>query len=117
MITLLIASDVRLYREGLRDFLDKGGIVSVTGVTGIRTQMEDRAQDILMDLRTITDKPIGIGFGISQPEHAKQVMDWGADAVIVGSAFVKRLAEGTPAQGLRAIEEFCRSLKIAIASD
>ena len=92
-------------------------LVSVTGVTGIRTQMEDRAQDILMDLRTITDKPIGIGFGISQPEHAKQVMDWGADAVIVGSAFVKRLAEGTPAQGLRAIEEFCRSLKIAIASD
>src|SRR6476646_1153321 len=89
-------------------------LVSVTGVTGIRTQMEDRAQDILMDLRTITDKPIGIGFGISQPEHARQVMDWGADAVIVGSAFVKRLAEGTPTQGLRAIEEFCRSLKIAI---
>jgi len=92
-------------------------LVSVTGVTGIRTQMEDRAQDILMDLRTITDKPIGIGFGISQPEHARQVMDWGADAVIVGSAFVKRLAEGTPAQGLQAIEEFCRSLKIAITSD
>ena len=92
-------------------------LVSVTGVTGIRTQLEDRAQDILMDLRTITDKPIGVGFGISQPEHARQVMDWGADAVIVGSAFVKRLADGTPAQGLQAIEEFCRSLKIAITSD
>lgn len=92
-------------------------LVSVTGVTGIRTQLEDRVQDILMDLRTITDKPIGIGFGISQPEHARQVMDWGADAVIVGSAFVKRLADGTPAQGLQAIEEFCRSLKIAIAAE
>lgn len=92
-------------------------LVSVTGVTGIRTQLEDRVQDILMDLRTITDKPIGIGFGISQPEHARQVMDWGADAVIVGSAFVKRLADVTPAQGLQAIEEFCRSLKIAIAAE
>ncbi|MBD2123300.1 tryptophan synthase subunit alpha [Trichocoleus sp. FACHB-262] len=92
-------------------------LVSVTGVTGIRTELESRAQDILMDLRTITDKPIGVGFGISQPEHARQVMDWGADAVIVGSAFVKRLADGTPAQGLRAIEEFCRSLKIVISSD
>jgi tryptophan synthase alpha chain len=92
-------------------------LVSVTGVTGIRTQLEARAQDILMDLRTITDKPIGVGFGISQPEQARQVMDWGADAVIVGSAFVKRLADGTPTQGLQAIEEFCRSLKIAITSD
>jgi tryptophan synthase alpha chain len=90
-------------------------LVSVTGVTGIRTQVETRVQDLLLDLRNVTDKPIGVGFGISQPEQARQVKEWGADAVIVGSAFVKRLAEGTPAQGLKAIESFCRSLKIAIS--
>ena len=33
---------------------------------------------------------------------------------IVGSAFVKRLAQGTPEQGLEAIGEFCKSLKTAI---
>jgi tryptophan synthase alpha chain len=42
-------------------------------------------------------------------------MEWGADAVIVGSAFVKRLAEGSPEQGLQSIESFCRSLKQSIA--
>jgi tryptophan synthase alpha subunit len=40
----------------------------------------------------LTDKPIRVGFGISQPEESRQVGDWRADAVIVGSAFVKRLA-------------------------
>ena len=91
-------------------------LVSVTGVTGMRTQLQTHVKDLLMELRGVTDKPIGIGFGISQPEHARQVADWGADAVIVGSAFVKRLAEGTPSQGLQAIGEYCRSLKAAIAN-
>ncbi len=90
-------------------------LVSVTGVTGVRTQLESRVQDILQQMRTVTDKPIGVGFGISGPEQAKQVKDWGADAVIVGSAVVKRLADCSPAEGLTAIEEFCKSLKSAIS--
>jgi tryptophan synthase alpha chain len=90
-------------------------LVSVTGVTGMRTQLESRVQDLLQQMRAVTDKPIGVGFGISQPEHARQIKNWGADAVIVGSAFVKRLADGTPAEGLSAIGEFCKSLKSAIS--
>jgi tryptophan synthase alpha chain len=90
-------------------------LVSVTGVTGMRSGLETRVKDLLIQMRQITDKPIGIGFGISLPEQARQVKEWGADAAIVGSAFVKRLAEGTPTQGLQAIEEFCQSLKRAIA--
>lgn len=90
-------------------------LVSVTGVTGMRSQIENRVQDLLLELRSVTDKPIGVGFGISQVGQARQVMEWGADAVIVGSAFVKRLAEGSPDQGLLAIEGFCRSLKAALS--
>ncbi|MFP5275423.1 tryptophan synthase subunit alpha [Coleofasciculus sp.] len=89
-------------------------LVSVTGVTGMRSQVASSVPDLLEQMRAVTDKPIGVGFGISQPEQARQVKQWGADAVIVGSAFVKRLAEGTPAEGLKAIEEFCQSLKSAI---
>jgi tryptophan synthase alpha chain len=89
-------------------------LVSVTGVTGIRTQMQTRVGDLLQQIRHVTDKPIGVGFGISDPEQARQVKAWGADAAIVGSAIVKRLAEGTPEQGLDAIAKFCQSLKIAI---
>ncbi|MGJ5674000.1 MAG: tryptophan synthase subunit alpha [Nostochopsis sp.] len=91
-------------------------LVSVTGVTGIRSQLQLRVKDLLMDLHSVTDKPIGVGFGISGPEQARQVRDWGADAVIVGSAFVKRLADHNPTQGLQAVEELCKSLKTAITT-
>lgn len=90
-------------------------LVSVTGVTGARSKVESRVQELLPQLRSVTDKPIGVGFGISAPEQARQVKAWGADAIIVGSAFVQRLAAGTPAEGLQALESFCRSLKSAIA--
>ncbi|MCG9890003.1 MAG: tryptophan synthase subunit alpha [Thermosynechococcaceae cyanobacterium MS004] len=92
-------------------------LVSTTGVTGIRAQLEDRVQDLILELQGVTDKPIGVGFGISQPDQARQVKEWGADAAIVGSAFVKRLAEGSPKQGLESITEFCRALKSALSTE
>jgi tryptophan synthase alpha chain len=90
-------------------------LVSVTGVTGVRSQLQDRVKTLLNEMRTITDKPISLGFGISGSEQARQAMDWGADGVIVGSAFVQRLANGTPAEGLQAIEQLSQELKAAIA--
>ncbi|MFM2311598.1 MAG: tryptophan synthase alpha subunit [Cyanobacteriota bacterium] len=90
-------------------------LVSVTGVTGVRSEMATGVQDLLTSLHQATDKPIGVGFGISDPEQAKQIKDWGADAVIVGSAIVKRLASGTPESGLKAIAEFSYALKQAIS--
>lgn len=92
-------------------------LVSTTGVTGMRTKIESRVQDLIIELQGVTDKPIGVGFGISQPDQARQVMEWGADAAIVGSAFVKRLANGSAAQGLEDISTFCRSLKAALVSN
>lgn len=90
-------------------------LVSVTGVTGVRSQMAAEVQDLLVNLRHATDKPIGVGFGISDPQQAKQIKDWGADAVIVGSAIVKRLESETPESELKAIAQFCNSLKQAIS--
>lgn len=90
-------------------------LVSVTGVTGVRSQVQGRVKDLLEQMHSLTDKPIGVGFGISGSEQARQVKDWGADGVIAGSAFVKRLAQGTPSEGLQAIESLCRELKEAIA--
>jgi len=90
-------------------------LVTVTGVTGTRAQMATGLESILADLRQTTDKPIGVGFGISSPEQAKQVKEWGADGVIVGSAIVKRLASGTPELGLEEIGTFCSNLKQAIS--
>lgn len=89
-------------------------LVSVTGVTGVRSQLQDRVKTLLTQMRKITDKQIAVGFGISGAEQARQVMDWGADGVIVGSAFVQRLANGSPTEGLQAIEELSQKLKTAI---
>lgn len=89
-------------------------LVSVTGVTGARAKMATGVESILADLHQTTDKPIGVGFGISSPEQAKQVKEWGADGVIVGSAIVKLLSSGTPESGLKAISTFCSDLKQAI---
>ncbi|MEO0374669.1 MAG: tryptophan synthase subunit alpha [Cyanobacteria bacterium P01_A01_bin.17] len=118
-VTLLVAptsSKERIHKiaEKSQGFIY---LVSTTGVTGMRTKVEARVNELLQELRQATDKPIGVGFGISQPEHARQMMDWGADAAIVGSAFVKRLNEGAPAQGLTSISEYCRSLKSALVRE
>lgn len=85
-------------------------LVSVTGVTGVRTEVATRVPGLIQQIRQFTDKPIGVGFGISQPEHARQVVEWGADAVIVGSAIVRRLAD----QGIDSVGPFCHSLKQAM---
>lgn len=89
-------------------------LVSVTGVTGVRSEVQVRVKDLISQLKQVTDKPIGVGFGISEPSQATQIKEWGADGVIVGSAFVKKLAHEKPEEGLSAIASLCSSLKEAI---
>ena len=59
--------------------------VSVTGVTGARTHLDSGIAEHMREIRSVTDLPIGVGFGISTPEQAAQVATM-ADAVVVGSA-------------------------------
>jgi len=59
--------------------------VSVTGVTGARTHLDSNLSAHIRELRSITDLPIGVGFGISTPAQAAEVAMI-ADAVVVGSA-------------------------------
>ncbi len=61
--------------------------VSLTGVTGARTNLPSNLTDFIGRVRKVTDKPLAVGFGISQPEQAKQVAGI-ADGVIIGSALV-----------------------------
>jgi tryptophan synthase alpha chain len=66
--------------------------VSVAGITGERTQLPSELIDNVGWLRTQTDLPICIGFGISTPEHVKLLAPV-ADGLIVGSAIVRRIAD------------------------
>ncbi|MFH1860066.1 MAG: tryptophan synthase subunit alpha [bacterium] len=61
--------------------------VSVTGITGIRETIVDGVSEYIRQFRLVTQKPIGVGFGISTPEHVAQISSI-ADAAIVGSAIV-----------------------------
>jgi tryptophan synthase alpha chain len=66
--------------------------VSVAGITGERTELPPEIVDNVAWLREQTDLPICIGFGISRPEHIRQLSPV-ADGLIVGSAIVRRMAE------------------------
>jgi tryptophan synthase alpha chain len=65
--------------------------VSVAGITGERTVLPPELVDNVGWLRTKTDLPICIGFGVSTPEHVKLLAPV-ADGLIVGSAIVRRIA-------------------------
>ncbi|CAI5476966.1 unnamed protein product [Closterium sp. Yama58-4] len=93
-------------------------LVSLTGVTGEREAVQGRVEQLLKDIKATTDKPVAVGFGISAPEHAEQVVSWGADGVIVGSALVKLLGgSDTAEEGLAKVGALMRSLKAATAKN
>lgn len=66
--------------------------VSITGITGERTELPPEILDNVAWLRDQTSLPICIGFGISRPDHIKMLSPV-ADGLIVGSAIVRRVAE------------------------
>ncbi len=88
-------------------------LVSVTGVTGIRTNLEARVEPLVAQLKAQGGVPVAVGFGISGPEQAAEVRRWGADGAIVGSALVRRMAEANAAgtSVAEAAERFCRQLR------
>lgn len=68
-------------------------LVSSTGVTGVRDTFSDKLGNILNELKKTAKIPVGVGFGISKPEHIQELKTLGADAVIIGSAIVKLIEE------------------------
>jgi tryptophan synthase alpha chain len=90
--------------------------VSVTGITGERTQLPPEIVDNVAWLRGQTELPICIGFGISRPEHVRMLAPV-ADGLIVGSAIVRRLAEAASRpreQVLSEIGQYVESLLAAL---
>ena len=62
------------------------------GVTGVRSEIHTDLAKIIEKIRSVTDVPCAIGFGISTPEQAEKMAAL-ADGAIVGSAIVKIVAE------------------------
>jgi tryptophan synthase alpha chain len=68
-------------------------VVSTMGVTGARSEVDARAGRLTARLRAVTDRPLAVGLGISRPDQVRDVLGY-ADGAIVGSAFVRALADG-----------------------
>ncbi|HEY0871526.1 MAG TPA: tryptophan synthase subunit alpha [Acidothermaceae bacterium] len=65
---------------------------AVMGVTGTRAQTSSLAPPLVDRIRAITSLPVGVGLGVSNADQAAEIAGY-ADAVIVGSAFVRRVLE------------------------
>lgn len=86
--------------------------VSSMGVTGVRSEITTDVGEMIRLVKSVSDIPCAIGFGISTPEQAKKMSE-SADGVIVGSAIVKIVAKhGKKAPG--EVYNYVKSMKDAI---
>ena len=84
--------------------------ISRAGVTGERDQMTRDAEALVKRVRSVSDLPVAVGFGISSPEQVRTVLGF-ADAAVVGSAIVKQIEKLRNSPDLvERIGEFARSL-------
>ena len=96
---------LRMIEEETSGFLY---LVARTGVTGARSDVLQDTRDLIA--RVPGNKPKAVGFGISTPEQAAEVIRAGADAAIVGSACVDLIAKGEIEQ----LESLVREMKAAV---
>jgi tryptophan synthase alpha chain len=98
----------------LRTILDGAGgflyYVSITGVTGTKSFAQDAVRAAVTRLQLATGLPCAVGFGIKTPEQAAGVATF-ADAAVIGSAIVERMASGAGADDIAA---YCSSLADAV---
>lgn len=88
-------------------------LVAVFGTTGVKTGIKKYTLDAIKQVKKQTNGkiPIGIGFGVSTPEDVRKYIKAGADAVIVGSAYLKLIEKTSENQLESKIASFTKSLK------
>ncbi|HUE62449.1 MAG TPA: tryptophan synthase subunit alpha [Chthoniobacterales bacterium] len=88
--------------------------VSREGVTGARDSIATSLPQKIAELRKVSDLPVAVGFGISNPEQAREVAQH-ADAVVLGSAIVDLIAKhGNKPEMVEKVSAFAREIANAI---
>jgi tryptophan synthase alpha chain len=89
-------------------------LVSHYGVTGTKTKVEDSTVQLIKRVQPFTAGkiPLAVGFGISRPEHVQCVIAAGADAAIVGSAFINIIQKNSLTM-LKDLQATAQELKAA----
>nr|ARW64095.1 Tryptophan synthase alpha subunit [Chondria sp. (in: red algae)] len=92
-------------------------LVSSTGVTGVRHNINNQIDSLSTYIKSNTSKLIMLGFGISSPEQVLKVSSWNIDAIVVGSAFVRIMSSDIENSFIiNSLVSFCKSMKSAIRS-
>lgn len=92
-------------------------VVSRTGVTGPREALSREIPGVVARLRRASALPVAVGFGISRPEHVRELAGL-ADGAVVGSAVVELIAEHERNdERIGAVEQFIWKLKAATRKD
>jgi tryptophan synthase alpha chain len=79
--------------------------LSVTGITGARDELPATVESFVSRVRTYTDLPIAVGFGISQPTHF-QAVGRIADAAVIGSAIIDEIDRVGPSEQAARLKEY-----------
>ncbi len=88
-------------------------MVSTAGVTGVRARLPSGLRNLALKIRSFTDKPVCVGFGVSTASQAVEVARV-ADGVVVGSRIVEIMA--TPGDWQSPLSEFVSSLRNGLSS-
>jgi len=90
--------------------------VAVTGVTGARKDVSASTIELVQRTKAVSDIPLVVGFGVSEPGHARTIMAGGADGIITGSAicaiYEKDLTD--PSSTLHDVAGFARGIRQGI---
>ncbi|MBF0345582.1 MAG: tryptophan synthase subunit alpha [Nitrospirae bacterium] len=66
--------------------------VSITGITGSKIAVDNEMRAMIQRIQKISAKPVAVGFGVKEPQEAREVASI-ADGVIIGSSIVKAIRE------------------------
>jgi tryptophan synthase alpha chain len=92
-------------------------VVSTIGVTGIRKEIHSEMREFIKEIKSQTNKRLILGFGISTVEQVNQVSKWDINGIVIGSAFVKLLAENNINDQFQPLRKFCYSVKKALVDN
>jgi len=106
LVFLLSTNTPQSRREKI--YQHSGGFVytvSKPSITGAKTDLSPETLQLVTELRTQTDLPLCVGFGISEPGHIASLKNAGADGAIIGSELINIYQK----EGLEALESFCET--------
>ena len=87
-------------------------VVARYGTTGTRENLPPELPSRLQVLRSVTDLPLAVGFGVTTPDHVRALRRAGADGIVVGSAIVRRIGESADPAGVESfVAELARGLR------